>query len=236
MYVANPTYRISVIIPTLNEAAIIGQRIGRLISDSGGQLHELLVVDGGSQDGTVELAASAGARVLHCHTASRAAQMNRGAVAATGNVLYFVHADTQPPATFVADINQALNAGIVMGCYRYRFDSSSWLLKANSAFTRFPWLWCQGGDKTFFILKTTFEALGGYCERHIIMEEYDFLRRAWRAGYNFRVLPQYALVSARKYEKNTWLRVQFANLIAFNCWRWGASPGYVRKVYKYLLR
>jgi rSAM/selenodomain-associated transferase 2 len=229
-------YSISIIIPVLNESAIIGQRIRQLLDDSQGQVHELLVIDGGSKDNTVELAEAAGARVLHCPISSRAAQMNLGAAAATGNVLYFIHADTQPPATFVSDIKQALQTGIDMGCYRYRFDSARWLLKVNASFTRFHWLWCQGGDKTFFILKTTFEALEGYCERHIIMEEYDFLRRARQAGYTFRVLPQYALVSARKYEKKSWLRVQLANIIAFNYWHWGASPNDVRRVYAYLLR
>ena len=66
---------------------------------------------------------------------------------------------------------------------------------------------------------------------------YDFLRRAKRAGYDFAMLPCKYTVSARKYERNSWLRVQIANLVAYNLWSWGlAGPQRVKEVYGRMLR
>ena len=170
--------QISIIIPVLNEAASIGPLLKYLMSNGGAQVVEILVVDGGSSDDTVHIAEKSGAKVIYCSVCSRAAQMNTGAAHAQGDVLYFVHADTCPPASFSDDIVQSLASGYVMGCYRYRFDSKSFLLKINAFFNRYQFLWCQGGDKTFYIRREVFRQLGGYDEYYTIMEEYDFLRRA----------------------------------------------------------
>ena len=144
-------HSISIIIPVLNEAARIGPLVCYLREHGGEAVAEVLVVDGGSSDGTADLAYKAGAVVVPCNVCSRAAQMNAGARAAQAEVLYFIHADTLPPVSFVADIRESIASGHVMGCYRYRFDSPRFLLKINAFFNRFHWLWCQGGDKTFFI-------------------------------------------------------------------------------------
>jgi rSAM/selenodomain-associated transferase 2 len=226
---------ISIIIPALNEASRIADHVRYLHGHGGEAVAEVIVVDGGSSDGTAERAAGAGARVLHSAVASRAAQMNAGARAATGSALYFVHADTVPPPSFATDIAAALDAGHVMGCYRYRFDSPRWTLKINAYFNRFPWLWCQGGDKTFFIRRDVFTALGGYDERFVIMEEYDFLRRA-RRRHRLHTVPKNAVVSARKYEHNGWWRVQFANALVFNLFRLGVEPVRLKRIYRSILR
>jgi rSAM/selenodomain-associated transferase 2 len=226
---------ISVVIPVINESAKIGPLVAYLLGNGGDQVGEVLVVDAGSTDETVSLACNAGARVLHSTVKSRAAQMNIGARAAQFPILYFVHADTLPPRSFATDIQDALSVGIHMGCYRYVFDSSSFMLKINAFFTRFNWLWCQGGDKTFFIEHHIFEALGGYDERFCVMEEYDFLRRASKQ-YRFQILPKNAIVSARKYQKNGWLRVQLANLIVFRKFRHGIEPAQIKATYQRLLK
>jgi hypothetical protein len=149
--------------------------------------------------------------------------------------LYFVHADTVPPVSFVKDILHAFNNGAEMGCFRYIFDTKGLLLKINAFFTRFHWLWCQGGDKTFFIRTTTFEALGAYNEYYCVMEEYEFLQRALRK-YKLLILPKNVIVSARKYQKNGWLRVQLANLIVFRDYRRGVEPLQLKATYQRLLR
>jgi rSAM/selenodomain-associated transferase 2 len=226
---------ISVIIPTLNEAANVGRLVEYLRAHGGAAVAEILVVDGGSRDRTRQMAAEAGAQVLDCAVCSRAAQMNLGARAARGAVLYFVHADTLPPADFAADIQAEWAAGQAMGCYRYRFDSPRWILKFNAYFVRYQWLWCQGGDKTFFIRRDIFEALGGYDEHFVVMEEYDFLRKAMRK-HPLHVLPKNVVVSARKYAANSWLRVQLANIGAFTMFRWGAEPTKIKTFYKWMLR
>jgi rSAM/selenodomain-associated transferase 2 len=226
---------ISIVIPTLNEAERIGPLVRFLLRHGGPVVAEILVIDGGSRDGTPDVAAAAGATVI-ASAPGRAVQMNTGAAAARSPILYFVHADTQPPESFASDIRQALADGWPMGCFRYRFDSPSLMLKINSWFTRFHWLWCQGGDKTFFIKNELFTQLGGYNEQLVIMEEYDFLIRAQAAGKPFTVLPKNALVSARKYEGRTWLQVQVANFTVFNLWRFRlAQPATLKRLYAQLL-
>lgn len=228
--------QITVIIPVLNEALHIGSLLRYLQKHGHGALNDILVVDGGSTDNTVRIATESGAKVLHCSTASRAAQMNMGARAAQGDILYFVHADTLPPDTYVADIHSAIESGYKMGCYRYRFDSMRFLLKVNAFFNRFNWLWCQGGDKTYFIRREIFFQLGCYDEYYTIMEEYDFLRRAMQKNYPLRIIPKYAIASARKYETNGWFRVQYANATLYRMFRKGATPADMKRVYKGLLR
>jgi rSAM/selenodomain-associated transferase 2 len=227
---------LSIIIPTLNEAQHIGKTVRYLLQHGGENLREIIVVDGGSTDDTALLAKAAGAEVVRSPQKGRAAQMNFGAQHSRGEVLYFVHADTIPPETYMPDIAKALSNGILMGCFRYKFDSDKWMLRLNAFFTRFSFLVCQGGDKTFFIRRETFFALGGYDPGHVIMEEYEFLRRAKKAGYPISVLPCDCLVSARKYEKNSWLRVQIANFIVYNLWAWGrVQPCRLQRIYRGLL-
>ncbi len=227
--------KLSVIIPTLNESANIVRLLNFLKLHAHGALEEIIVVDGGSQDGTPELARQAGAKVLLCSAPSRAVQLNRGAAEARAEVLYFVHADTLPPPNFARSIEKALDSGLKMGCFRYHFDSDSRLLKVNAWFTRFDFLWCQGGDKTFFISRDAFMDLGAYDETFVCMEEYDFIRRA-RKKYAVPTLSDTAIVSARKYEQNSWLRVQLANLLVFNLFRWGIEPVKLRRIYRKVLR
>ncbi|MEZ4966463.1 MAG: TIGR04283 family arsenosugar biosynthesis glycosyltransferase [Saprospiraceae bacterium] len=226
--------QLSIIIPVLNEAARISELVAYLHRHGGAALREVLVADGGSTDDSCRQAAGAGAKVLNCEVSSRAAQMNAGARAAEGDILYFVHADTRPPVSFADDIRRSLEAGYAMGCYRYRFDSPNPLLKINAFFNRFHWLWCQGGDKTFYIRRDLFFQFGGYDEYYTIMEEYDFLRRAM-PQHPLHIIPKYAVVSSRKYEEHSWLRVQFANAVVFNMFRKGASPDSMRDRYRKLL-
>lgn len=227
--------RISVIIPVLNEADRIGPLIHFLRLHGSDFVEEIVVIDGGSQDATVQLALAAGARVVQSAVSSRAAQMNLGARIAQAPVLYFVHADTMPPDSYEADIQGVLAAGYTMGCYRYQFDSPRLFLKINAYFNRFSWLWCQGGDKTFFIRREVFSDLGGYDEYYTIMEEYDFLRRAMKR-YRLYTIPKYATVSARKYEHNSWLRVQVANTLVFQLFQLGIAPLRLKHIYKSILR
>jgi rSAM/selenodomain-associated transferase 2 len=227
---------VSIVIPTFNEADRIGQNIEYLRNYGANSLLEIIVVDGGSTDETVKLAEAAGARVFMAERKGRAIQMNTGAQMAQGEILYFVHADSTPPQSYLGDLTAALSNGSQMGCFRYKFDSPSRLLKVNAYFTRFSFLFCQGGDKTFFIRREVFFALGAYNSNHVIMEEYDFLRRASKAGYKLDILPQNCLVSARKYEKNSWLRVQLANVVVFNLWVWKlAKPEKLQAIYRGML-
>lgn len=225
---------ISVIIPTLNEVENIGQLILDLKRYGSDQLTDLLVVDGGSTDDTVERARQAGAVVITSPQTGRANQMNYGASHTTGEVLYFVHADVKIHPDFVADIRQSIASGCDAGCYRFKFASARSLLKLNSYGTRFPGIMSRGGDQTLFITRTLFRQLNGFRERYVVMEDFDIITRI-REVARFAIIPKDVIVSARKYETNSWLRVQVANLTAFSLFFMNVSPTRIAKTYRKML-
>lgn len=226
--------RLSVIIPTLNEEGCIEQLLDHLVESLNDLEGEIIIADANSVDQTRALAERYPVKVLNCHKMSRAYQMNEGAKIATGDVLYFVHADSIPPVTFYNDIKSALEEGADMGCYRFKFRSKSFLLALNSFFTRFDYEICRGGDQTLFIRKEAFEKLNGYRNDYRIMEEYEFMARA-REQYRFTIIPKNVSVSARKYEENSYSRVNYANFIVFRMYRNGATQDELCRTYGRLL-
>ncbi len=226
---------ISIIIPTYNEAKHIRHTVMNLRQHGGLSVVEIIVIDGGSQDNTLAEAKAAGAIVLSSPQKGRAAQMNFGAKHAKGDILYFVHADVSVPASYTTDIQDALTKGHDLGCYRYQFDSPHFMLKINAYFTRFNFLFCRGGDQTLYITRKLFDQLGGFDERFVIMEDYDILVRATRLA-RLKIIPKNAIVSARKYENNSWLRVQLANLTAMLLFNFKANPQRIARTYKKMLK
>ena len=225
---------ISVIIPTFNEAASIASVVSDVLAQAHQQVAEVLVIDGGSTDNTVTCARQAGATVLTSPRPGRAAQMNYGASHATGDVLYFVHADVRLHPDFVADISGALQAGFEAGRYRFRFDSDKFLLRVNNYGTRFGGLMSRGGDQTLFITRRLFNQLRGFDEQYVIMEDFDIIRRIEQQA-RFAVIPKDVIVSARKYEANSWLRVQLANLAAVVLFACNVPPTRIARTYRALL-
>lgn len=227
--------KISIIIPALNEAENLRILLPYLSENLTNDQGEIVVVDGGSTDDTVQVTEGLGVRCLSSEERGRARQMNVGAYHTDGDMLYFVHADTRPPTSFVSDINEAVRSGFPMGNYRFRFDSPSPLLRINSYFTRFDRMMFRGGDQTLFVTRELFEEFGGFDESFIIMEEYDFLKRV-RKKYPFRIMPKDVLVSARKYESNSYLKVNFANLVVFTMYRLGYPQQRIISTYYRMLR
>jgi rSAM/selenodomain-associated transferase 2 len=228
------SFKLSVIIPTYNEQEGIQQLVAFIVQHGAADVCEIIVVDGGSTDSTCEHALRAGASVLKSEIRARANQMNLGAKAAVGNILYFVHADVKLLPSFVQDIKESIQLGYPAGCYRYQFDSDTRILKLNAYFTRFDRLICRGGDQTLFVIKEVFDKLNGFNEDYVVMEDYDFIVRL-RKEYSFRIIPKNVLVSARKYATNSWLRVQIANLVAFGMFYLKVNPLEIKKTYGKLL-
>ena len=227
---------ISIIIPTYNEEKNLPRLIRHLCDHRDERLLEIIVVDGGSEDQTCEKARNLGLKhVYSCPRKSRACQMNQGAKAARGEVLYFVHADTLPPKTYLDDIETAMQQGFPMGCYRFQFDSNRRILKFNSWLTRFDRISFRGGDQSLFIPKALFDEMEGFREDHLIMEEYEFLLRA-RKHTAFKIIPKDIIVSARKYDNNSWLRVQLANVLVFNMYFLGFPQEKLVRTYRGMLR
>jgi rSAM/selenodomain-associated transferase 2 len=226
---------ISVIIPTYNEAATIVNLVQYLKKETNDLPTEIIVCDNSSIDGTQQLATRAGAILLQSPSKGRAAQMNFAASQASGTILYFVHADSFPPHDFVKDIEAAVTAGFDAGRYKTKFLSSKFLLKLNAFFTRFHLFSCYGGDQTLFITRSFFSKIGGFDESKHIMEDYDISSRIVKEG-RYIIFPKPALISARKYEKNSWLTVQKANYTAVKMYRTGVDTQTILDHYRKSLR
>jgi rSAM/selenodomain-associated transferase 2 len=225
---------LSIIIPTYNEASTIAVTLTHLQENLTGQQYEIIISDGGSTDQTVEVAKKNGAKTIISAVKGRSGQMNCGAKQASGDVFYFVHADSLPVSSFYTDIEQAILASFDCGSFRTKFDTRMFWLQLNAFFTRFNYLFFRGGDQSIFIKKALWEQVGPFKEEMLIMEDYDFLSRIWSNG-NFKLIPKATLVSARKYEQNSWLKVQLANLKIVKMYKKGASQEEMLSKYKQLL-
>jgi rSAM/selenodomain-associated transferase 2 len=189
--------RISIIIPTLNEAGSLGQTLQQL-SILAPAAWEVIVVDGGSTDETVAIAQKAGAQVIKSDGQGRSMQMNQGAVAATGEMLCFLHADTLVPIDLGAVIEQTLAdqtiacggfISIMSGCVTTRWGVSlhNYLQTYYAPLLFRPHLFFQGlrllfGDQVMFCRRADFWQVGGFDQAMPIMEEADLCLKLVKLG------------------------------------------------------
>lgn len=200
--------RISIIIPVLNEADSIARILRYLKSNSSSEnLKEIIVVDGGSSDNTVNIAFNEKVSVLHSKK-GRAKQMNLGASKATGEILYFLHVDTLPPRNFDQSIIDTVSLNNQVGCFQMKFDSKSRFLAFFAWFTRINSKLCRGGDQSLFITKKLFTKSKGFNEDYIVFEDNEFINRIY-AMTNFTVLPRHVKTSARRYEERGEIVLQY---------------------------
>lgn len=227
--------KISIIIPTYNEADNISSIVSYFKASEGDCLAEIIVSDGGSTDDTIAIAKACGAITAISPVKGRAGQMNHAVSLATGDVYYFVHADCKPPKSYQQDILRAIEDGFDCGSFRTVFDCNSYMLKVNAFFTRFNYLFFRGGDQSIFVTKQLMNKVGMYKEDMLIMEDYDFLTRIQKQG-KFKLIPKATLVSARKYDENTWLEVQRANYSVVKLYNKGATQEEMIATYKRMLK
>jgi rSAM/selenodomain-associated transferase 2 len=225
---------ISVIIPVLNEEENLPSLLSYLydVSDRS-HLLEIIVVDGGSTDKSVEIARQNGAVVIHS-LKGRARQMNAGARVAKGDVLYFLHADSYPPLNVWNTIIEAARQKDA-GCFRLKFNTNSWFLKANAWFTRFNINAIRFGDQSLFVRKHVFETVGSFNETHVVLEDQEIVRRISKQ-HTFTVLPDYVTTSARKYEENGNVRLQCIFLLICVLYNLGFPQQKLVATYKKLIR
>ena len=226
---------ISIIIPTYNEAENIADLVVHIKKHIGVIQHEIIVVDAGSEDKTAVIAHNCGAcLVLKSPQPGRAAQMNYGVEHASGDIFHFIHADSRPHPNAFKGIIKAVQEGYDSGMFRFRFDRNKGMLRWNSWMTRFNIKYCRGGDQTLFMTRALWNKTGPYDSSMKIMEEYDLLERIWKLG-NFTVLKLETIVSARKYEENSWFRVQWANFKVARLYEKGGSQEEMLKTYRTVL-
>ncbi|HEY2191810.1 MAG TPA: TIGR04283 family arsenosugar biosynthesis glycosyltransferase [Actinomycetospora sp.] len=188
-------FTVSIVVPVRDEEAGI-ERTLRALRAAFGDC-ELIVVDGGSHDATVARAAPL-ATVLHAD-GGRGPQLNAGAAAAHGEVLWFVHADAElDPGALPALRAVLADPWVVGGGCRLRFDRTGPVLRwlqwtSNLRARHLHWIF---GDQAMFVRRSTFEEVGGFPEIPI-MEDLEMSRRLARRG-RLAVLPTPCTASARR--------------------------------------
>jgi rSAM/selenodomain-associated transferase 2 len=190
---------ISIIIPVLNEAATIEQFLSCLRERTRGA--EIIVVNGASSDNTAELAREYCDRCLSS-SPGRAAQMNAGAAGASGDILWFLHADTEVPSDCIQKINNALRYHkTVGGFFRIRIPSRHFVYRLTDSFAHYAGLvlGMRFGDHGFFCRSHVFNEIGGFPELPL-MEDAEFFRKLRRRG-GIAIISSRLISSARRYEQ-----------------------------------
>jgi rSAM/selenodomain-associated transferase 2 len=224
--------KISIIIPVFNEAS----RIEKLINYLENTLFfkddvEIVVVDGGSTDGTQNKIMQTENLKLIQAEKGRAKQMNAGAKRAKGDLLYFLHCDSYPPQHFDRLISEAVQRRYLAGCFRMKFDYAHPVLFVSQWFTRFNHISCRGGDQSLFITKDLFEEIKGFDEHYIIYEDNEIVSRLY-SKRQFVVLSENIITSARRYRHNGVWNLQYHFSIIHLKRRLGHSAESMLQYYK----
>lgn len=225
--------KISVIIPVINEASTIGQTLTNLQNITN---LEVIIVDGGSQDETVEIAKSLGVQVLFS-LPGRARQMNAGAAAATGEILLFLHADTRLPEGFDTIIHQTLAAegrsqNPIAGAFQLRIDASlkglrliEKLVNLRSRVFSLPY-----GDQAFFLKTAVFRDMGGFPDLPI-MEDFELVRQLKRLG-KIEIVPASVITSGRRWQKLGVVKTTLMNQWVIMAYFLGIPPAKIARWYR----
>ncbi len=223
------TVTLSIIIPTLNEQKILGKTLARLADKKN---CEVIVVDGGSSDATLELAAQAGCKTI-AGPRGRARQMNLGAAEATAETLLFLHADTLLPENFPELILDAVKRpAVAAGAFSLAIDSPSKSLAVIAHFTnlRSRLLHLPYGDQALFITQKMFSTIGGYPEMEI-MEDFVFVKKVKKKG-TIIILPECATTSARRWQNMGLVRTTLINQLIVCGHSLGVPPAILSKWYR----
>ncbi len=221
--------RVSIIVPVLNEAAIVAPFLENL--RQGAPHAEIIVVDGGSSDGTAELARDFCDHLLVTEK-KRSAQMNAGARLASGDVLWFLHADSEVSCECLAEIEAALAESRVAGGYfRIRLPRPEMIYRATDTAAHYLGLLfrVRCGDHAVFCRRSAFDKIGGYPDVPL-MEDVEFYRALHRRG-KVRVMRTPITTSARRYEQIGPWRLTTAYLLIASLYVAGAPWRLLARLY-----
>lgn len=238
--------RVSIIIPTLNEAACLGRTL-RQLSLLTPAATEILVVDGGSEDETVAIAQAAGVNAIAATGRGRGLQMNQGAEVATGEILCFLHADNSVPDDLVAVIEQTLVDQTIVGggfislmagtqTTRWGVSLHNYLKTYYAPLLFRPQLFVRGlrllfGDQVIFCRRAAFWECGGFDSSLPIMEEADLCLKLVQQG---RLCQVNRVVQSSDRRVACWgaLKATAIYLYIGLLWGIGVSPAYLKQFYQ----
>ncbi|XLQ12080.1 MAG: TIGR04283 family arsenosugar biosynthesis glycosyltransferase [cyanobacterium endosymbiont of Epithemia adnata isolate EadnSB Bon19] len=213
---------ISIIIPVLNEETFILKTLNNLRTN---EAIEVIVVDGGSQDNTVQLVQNMGVKIIKLTQASRSLQMNQGALLATGNILLFLHADTILPQGYDELIlNSFSNSKIVGGAFKLKIDLSLFSLRLieilvnwRSQIFSIPY-----GDQGIFVKTSVFREIGGFTN-FPIMEDFEFMQKLNKRG-KIVIVSAKVVTSGRRWQKLGVVKTTLINQLIILGYYLGVSP------------
>lgn len=222
-----PPPLLSIVLPTLNEAQNLPQVLGIIPAGV-----DVVVVDGGSADRTAEVATAWGARVI-CSAPGRSHQLNRGAAAATGSILLFLHADTRLPEGFEQAIRQTLaQPGVVAGAFRLAINGPGrglrwveWGVNLRSRWLQMPY-----GDQAIFLRAEVFDQIGGFPDLPM-MEDFELVRRLRKVG-RVAIAPAAVVTSDRRWRTLGILRTTLANQAMIAGYFLGIDPQKLARWYR----
>ena len=221
---------ISVIIPALNEASTIAPCLSQFNDQR--EAHEIIVVDGGSRDHTLEVVRTfPGVRSLAGLGRGRGRQMNQGARIAKGDILLFLHADTLIPSGGLSMIRSVMDkdSGNLAGSFSLRFDRQSPLLRLYALLSRINHILFTYGDQGLFMRRETFEQVGGFPDISL-MEDAAIQKRLRQTG-RFVKLGHPVVTSARRFVSRGIIRQQCINIALVALYYAGVSPYRLKRFY-----
>ncbi len=217
---------LSVVIPALNAAG----RIGAALNALGTAPEAILVVDGGSTDGTPRIAGAAGARVISA-ARGRGPQIAAGVLAASGPWLLLLHADTRLAPGWVEAVRDAMRDPSRAGYFRFALDDAAPAARRLEAAVawRCRVLALPYGDQGLLIHRDLLDEVGGIRPLPL-MEDVDLVRRLGRR--RLRALDATALTSAVRWQREGYLRRSARNLLCLSLWFLGVPPRIIARLYR----
>ncbi len=225
-------YSFSIIIPVLNESSIINHTVEHVYSIGSGSDIEVIVIDGDYEGKTISVLRNKEV-IKDISPMGRGKQMNKGASLAKGEILLFLHADTELPEHALRTISSVMDRGQYAGgafdlgikSDRSVFRLIEKLVYVRTRLTRVPY-----GDQAIFIKKNYFDRMNGF-EEIPLMEDLEFMRRMKRSGYKICIIPQKVITSPRRWEREGVIGCTLRNWSLRSLYLLGVQPDKLVRFY-----